>query len=88
MLNFFFQRNPDIKLYGLPWGFPGWIGQGTGNPYSNPNVTADYIVRWIAGAKTFYNLTIDFVGASCTQLFLHSMLPKYLCTKQYFKKKE
>ncbi|XP_025093999.1 galactocerebrosidase-like isoform X2 [Pomacea canaliculata] len=56
------KRNPDIKLYGLPWGFPGWIGQGTGNPYSNPNVTADYIVRWIAGAKTFYNLTIDFVG--------------------------
>uniref|UniRef100_A0A0B7AM96 galactosylceramidase n=1 Tax=Arion vulgaris TaxID=1028688 RepID=A0A0B7AM96_9EUPU len=56
------KRNPDIKLYALPWGFPGWIGQGTSSPYTNNNVTADYVVRWINGAKTYYNLTIDYVG--------------------------
>ncbi|XP_059177074.1 galactocerebrosidase-like isoform X2 [Physella acuta] len=56
------KRNPDIKLYGLPWGFPGWLGQGTQSPYTNVTKTADYIVRWITGAKTQHNLTIDYVG--------------------------
>ncbi|GFO05182.1 galactocerebrosidase [Plakobranchus ocellatus] len=56
------KRNPNIKLYCLPWGFPGWIGQGTTNPFVNPKQTADYVVRWISAAKTQYNLTMDFVG--------------------------
>lgn len=56
------KRNPDILLYGLPWAFPGWIGNGTRDPYHNPPLTADYIVRWIEGAKEVHNLTIDFVG--------------------------
>ncbi|GFR85272.1 galactocerebrosidase, partial [Elysia marginata] len=56
------KRNPDIKLYALPWGFPGWIGQGKRDPYAKPEVTADYIVKWINAAKMVYNLTIDYVG--------------------------
>lgn len=56
------KRNPDILLYGLPWAFPGWIGNGTRDPYHNPPLTADYIVKWIEGAKQDHNLTIDFVG--------------------------
>ncbi|CAG5125620.1 unnamed protein product [Candidula unifasciata] len=56
------KRNPNIKLYALPWGFPGWIGQGTRSPYANPGVLADYIVRWINGARVHYNLTIDYIG--------------------------
>ncbi|KAH9500900.1 hypothetical protein Btru_069153 [Bulinus truncatus] len=56
------KRNPDIKLYGLPWGFPGWLGQGTRSPWANVNVTADYIVRWISGARVHHNLTIDYIG--------------------------
>lgn len=56
------KRNPDIKLYALPWGFPGWLGEGTNNPYINPGQTADYVVRWIKAAKREYNLTIDYVG--------------------------
>ncbi|XP_055894492.1 galactocerebrosidase-like [Biomphalaria glabrata] len=56
------KRNPNIKLYGLPWAFPGWIGQGTQNPYTNVSLTADYIIRWISGAKRMYNLTIDYIG--------------------------
>ncbi|ELU00545.1 hypothetical protein CAPTEDRAFT_162182 [Capitella teleta] len=56
------KRNPNIKLYGLPWSFPGWIGNGTQNPYINPDVTTDYIIRWIKAAKKLYDLDLDFVG--------------------------
>ena len=55
------QRNPNIKLYGLPWAFPAWVGNGTGNPYAFPQLTADYIVKWVDGAKTVYGLDIDYV---------------------------
>ncbi|KAJ8298792.1 hypothetical protein KUTeg_022852, partial [Tegillarca granosa] len=56
------KRNPDILLYGLPWAFPGWVGSGSRSPYLNPELTASYIVKWILGAKQYYNLTIDYVG--------------------------
>jgi hypothetical protein len=52
-------RNPDIKLLALEWTAPGWIGGGS-NFWSQDNV--DYIVKWIAGAGTYHNLTIDYVG--------------------------
>ncbi len=35
---------------------------GTGNPYAYPNLTADYVTKWVAGAQSVYNLTIDYVG--------------------------
>ncbi|KAI8492117.1 hypothetical protein Bbelb_300140 [Branchiostoma belcheri] len=54
------QRNPSIKLYGLPWAFPGWVGGG--QPYPNPEPTANYVTHWILGAKKVHNLTIDYVG--------------------------
>ena len=56
------KRNPDILLYGLPWAFPGWVGDGSGSPFKYPNLTSTYIVNWIAGAKTVYGLTIDYIG--------------------------
>ena len=55
------QRNPNIKLYGLPWAFPAWVGNFTGNPYNNLNTTADYIIKWVEGAKFVYGLDIDYV---------------------------
>jgi len=60
-----FQRNPNIKLYGLPWSFPGWLGNRNGQPYHNVTATADYIVKWILAAQKYYNLTIDYIGV-CT----------------------
>jgi Glycosyl hydrolase family 59 len=51
-------RNPNIKLYALAWGAPGWIGSG--NFWSQDMV--NYYVNWIKAAKTTYNLTIDYVG--------------------------
>jgi len=55
-------RNPAIKLYGLPWGFPGWLASDTFWPYANTSILADYVVRWVKGAKQVHNLTIDYVG--------------------------
>ncbi|XDV41708.1 hypothetical protein PO909_010519 [Leuciscus waleckii] len=56
------KRNPNIKLIGLPWAFPGWVGYGTQWPYFFPNVTANYVITWIMGAKQHHNLDIDYIG--------------------------
>ncbi len=52
------RRNPAIKLYGLPWAFPGWVGTGD-NPYTHIELTASYVTKWVQGAKSVYNLDID-----------------------------
>jgi len=59
-----FQRNPDIKLYGLPWTFPGWIGGGVFNPFINRTATVRYIINWIQGAWQHHGLSIDYIGVS------------------------
>ncbi|XP_078090418.1 galactocerebrosidase-like isoform X2 [Mustelus asterias] len=56
------KRNPNIKLIGLPWAFPGWIGCGDDWPYTCPDKTAYYVASWIHGAKVYHNLDIDYVG--------------------------
>ncbi|KAK0049437.1 galactocerebrosidase [Biomphalaria pfeifferi] len=56
------KRNPDIKLYGLSWGFPGFLRRIDNTPFLNNTKTAEYIVKWVNAAKVFYNLTIDFIG--------------------------
>ncbi len=61
------MRNPHIKLYGLAWGAPGWIGT-TGAPVFDSNNRfwsqdmVNYYIAWIKGAKSHYNLTIDYIG--------------------------
>lgn len=40
------------------------VGKGSGSPYKYPETTADYIVKWITGAKATYKLDIDYVGVS------------------------
>lgn len=60
-------RNANIKLYGLAWGAPGWIGT-TGAPVfdtNNPIWSQDmvnYYVTSIQGAQSQYGLTIDYIG--------------------------
>jgi len=51
------KRNPDIKLYGLAWTAPGWIGNG--NFWSHDMV--NYLMTWVGCAKT-HGLTIDYLG--------------------------
>ena len=51
------KRNPNIKLYGLAWGAPGWLGNG--NYWSND--TIGYLLDWL-GCATQHGLTIDYLG--------------------------
>jgi O-glycosyl hydrolase len=58
------KRNPDIKLYGLAWGAPGWIGNtsntaGGGDFWSQDMI--DYLTAWLGCAKR-HGLTIDYLG--------------------------
>jgi hypothetical protein len=52
------SRNPNIKLYGLAWGAPGWIGNGTF--FSTDMV--NYYASWLDCAKNSHGLTIDYLG--------------------------
>jgi O-glycosyl hydrolase len=51
-------RNPNIRLVGLAWGAPGWIGNGTF--FSTDMV--NYLIAWLDCAKNSHGLTIDYLG--------------------------
>ena len=51
-------RNPNIKLAGLSWGAPGWIGNGTF--FSTDMI--NYLVAWLTCARDSHGLTIDYLG--------------------------
>lgn len=51
------QRNPNIKLYGLMWGAPGWLS----GFYSQDQV--DYLVSWLGCARQ-NGFHIDYLGGS------------------------
>eukprot|EP00051_Salpingoeca_urceolata_P008306 m.104938 g.104938 ORF g.104938 m.104938 type:complete len:1154 (+) comp15683_c0_seq1:127-3588(+) len=55
-------RNPAITLYGLPWGFAGWLGFGTTNPYHNVSATADYVARWVECGRDVHGLNVSVLG--------------------------
>ena len=50
-------RNPDIKIYGLAWGAPGWVGSGTFFTTDAVN----YLMDWM-GCAAQHNLTVDYLG--------------------------
>eukprot|EP00036_Acanthoecidae_sp_10tr_P021481 CAMPEP_0206318684 /NCGR_PEP_ID=MMETSP0106_2-20121207/17335_1 /ASSEMBLY_ACC=CAM_ASM_000206 /TAXON_ID=81532 /ORGANISM="Acanthoeca-like sp., Strain 10tr" /LENGTH=746 /DNA_ID=CAMNT_0053750429 /DNA_START=12 /DNA_END=2252 /DNA_ORIENTATION=+ len=62
------KRKPSLKLYGLPWGWPGWLDPSAtadkqaSNAFANPNVTANYTLAWLLGAKRVHGLDIDYIG--------------------------
>lgn len=49
--------DPSIKLYGLAWGAPGWIGGG--DFWSTDMI--NYLVAWLGCAKS-HGLTINYLG--------------------------
>ncbi len=56
-------RNPNIKLYGLAWGAPGWItadNPGVAAPFWTTD-TINYLTDWF-GCATQHNLAIDYIG--------------------------
>jgi len=50
------KRNPKITLHALAWDFPGWLKE------ANSQATADYLVKWLVGAKRVHGLDIDTIG--------------------------
>jgi galactosylceramidase len=51
-------RNPAIRTYGLAWGVPGWIGNGTF--FSQDNIK--YHVAWLECMKATYSAEVDYIG--------------------------
>eukprot|EP01060_Flectonema_neradi_P008219 TRINITY_DN15885_c0_g1_i1.p1 TRINITY_DN15885_c0_g1~~TRINITY_DN15885_c0_g1_i1.p1 ORF type:complete len:809 (+),score=115.84 TRINITY_DN15885_c0_g1_i1:109-2535(+) len=59
------SRNPDIKIYGLPWAFPSWVATNVTDPtspYVDPRATADYVSTWVHGVESVYNHQVDYLG--------------------------
>ena len=50
------KRNPKITLHALAWDFPGWLKEAPSQ------ATADYLVKWLLGAKRVHGLDIDTIG--------------------------
>ncbi len=50
------KRNPDITLYGLAWGAPGWF---RGGYWSDDSI--EYFVEWLDCAEK-HHLDIDYMG--------------------------
>jgi hypothetical protein len=48
--------NPNIKLYGLAWGAPGWVGSTFWT-----TATINYLVSWLNCASS-HGLTINYLG--------------------------
>ena len=51
------RRNPNLKLYGLAWAAPGWIGEGK---FWSPDMV-HYLMTWLDCAHS-HGLTIDYLG--------------------------
>ena len=52
------RRNPHIMLDCLAWGAPAWIG---GGQYYSQDM-ADYVVKFIQGARKVHGLGINYTG--------------------------
>ena len=50
------ERNPNIKLYGLTWAAPGWVGSSMYSPNG-----IQYVLDWLGCAKQ-RGLTFDYLG--------------------------
>ena len=57
------RRNPSIKTWGLSWGVPAWISEGSFN--SSSYFTKDnirYQTQWLKCIKETTGITIDYIG--------------------------
>jgi len=59
------KRNPIIILDVLPWGAPGWVGNG--HLYSTD--MANYMADFIEGAKRVHHLNIQYAGIWNERMF-------------------
>ena len=56
-------RNPYIKLYAVPWAWPGWLrgGKATNSALTDPAAAAAYVVAWLQGMSA-QGTPVDIVG--------------------------
>ena len=57
------RRQPELKLYALSWGLPGWVGRTNGatdGVLSTQGV--QYHVDYLRGAKSSHDIEFDYVG--------------------------
>lgn len=54
------KRNPSIALYGLSWGTPGWVGNGTANFFTQENIL--YQTAWLRCMREAHGLEVDWLG--------------------------
>jgi len=52
-------RNPAIRLYGLAWGAPGWVGEGRQSFFTASAIR--YVISWL-GCARLHGLAIDYLG--------------------------
>jgi hypothetical protein len=51
--------NPYLKLYGLQWSAPGWVGDGADSVFTSDDI--QYLLDWL-GCATQDGLTISYLG--------------------------
>ena len=52
-------RDPGIRLYGLQWTAPGWVGRGAGGVFTRADI--GYLLTWL-GCAARHGLTISYLG--------------------------
>ena len=58
------KRNPAIRIYGLPWCWPAFVGGASGEPFAVDGgvVAAAYVTEWAVAARDVYNATLWALG--------------------------
>lgn len=51
-------RNPLIKTYGLSWGVPAWLNNGT---FFGPDMIA-YQIAWLSCVRSELGFNVDYIG--------------------------
>ncbi|KAG7361104.1 glycosyl hydrolase family 59 protein [Nitzschia inconspicua] len=54
------KRNPNIIIWSLSWGLPGWIGNETHEYYNDENI--DYQIGWVQCLKNEYHVESNYIG--------------------------
>jgi Glycosyl hydrolase family 59/Galactocerebrosidase, C-terminal lectin domain len=52
-------RNPALRLYGLQWAAPAWVGDGTGTVFTADDIR--YLLDWL-GCAARHRLSIGYLG--------------------------
>jgi hypothetical protein len=73
--------NPAIKLYALPWSWPGWlrVGKDDKTPFMDPFAAATYVADWLTGVQAGVGVTFDYVGVF-SDIWDDDLSPAYVQT--------